>query len=209
MSDGRIHVTLDPTIVSACESLAAQMELLLPFLVRLKPAEKNGLVRPHPGAQEVMQTIADLQRSAGMPPGDDDPMLADLSVYAGLTTVSTASPTCSSASRTPGCRPARGAGARAWSATASCARWSAAGPSSRPGSIASAPSSPAARIAGHRAASRTRPRNPPSSQTRAGERPSAGNTRGPAMTTPGPVRTNAWSRHDHAWSGQDQRLVPP
>jgi hypothetical protein len=87
MSNGRIHVTLDPTIVSACENLTAQMEQLLPFLLRLKPDEKNALVKPHPGAQEVMQTIADLQRSAGMPPDEDDPMLADLSVYAGLTTV--------------------------------------------------------------------------------------------------------------------------
>jgi hypothetical protein len=87
MSNGRIHVTLDPTIVDACVSLAAQMDQLLPFLMRLKPDEKNGLVKPHPGAQEVMQTITDLQHSAGIPPGDDDPMLADLSVYTGLTTV--------------------------------------------------------------------------------------------------------------------------
>lgn len=87
MSNGRIHVTLDPTIVSACVGLAAQMEQLLPFLMRLKPDEKGRLVKPHPGAQEVMQTITDLQRSTGMAPDDDDPMLADLSVYAGLTTV--------------------------------------------------------------------------------------------------------------------------
>jgi hypothetical protein len=87
MSHGRIHVALDPAVVSACMDLAAQMEALLPFLMRLKPAEKSRLVRPHPGAQEVMQTIAALERDVGVPRDDDDPMLADLSVYAGLTTL--------------------------------------------------------------------------------------------------------------------------
>lgn len=87
MSNGRVHVTLDPSIVEACVRLTEQVRQLLPFLVRLEPDEKHRLVKPHPGAQEVLQTIADLQRSAGMPPDDDDPMLADLSVYTGLTTV--------------------------------------------------------------------------------------------------------------------------
>jgi hypothetical protein len=63
------------------------MAALLPFLIRLQPAEKSRLVRPHPGAQEVMRTIAELERDAGIPRDGDDPMLADLGVYTGLTTL--------------------------------------------------------------------------------------------------------------------------
>lgn len=87
MSEGRIDVVLDPAVVSECMELLAQLEERLPFLIRLKPDEKSRLVRPHPGAQEVMRTIADLERDAGVRRDGDDPMLADLSVYAGLTTV--------------------------------------------------------------------------------------------------------------------------
>lgn len=87
MSEGRIHAVLDAATVSECVALVAQLEERLSFLVRLTPGEKNRLVKPRPGAQEVMQGIAELQREAGMPPGADDPMLADSSVFAGLTTI--------------------------------------------------------------------------------------------------------------------------
>lgn len=87
MSEGRIDVVLDPAVVSECMELLAQLEERMPFLVRLQPAEKNALVKPHPGAEEVMQTIAQLQREVGMAPPGRDPMLADLSVYTGLTTI--------------------------------------------------------------------------------------------------------------------------
>ena len=87
MSQGRIHVTLSPEMVSAALEYLGLLEGVLPFLLLLQPAEKQRLVKPRPGAQEVLQGIADLQRDAGIPPGEDDPMLADLSVYAGLTQI--------------------------------------------------------------------------------------------------------------------------
>lgn len=87
MSEGRIHVVLDDTAVSECVGLVEQLEQRLSFLVRLTPGEKNRLVKPRPGAQEVMQGIAELQREAGMPPAPDDSMLADMSLFVGLTTL--------------------------------------------------------------------------------------------------------------------------
>ena len=87
MSQGRIHVTLNPEAVSAALEYLGLLEGVLPFLQLLHPAEKKRLVKPRPGAQEVLQGIADLQRDAGIPPGADDPMLADLSVYTGLTQI--------------------------------------------------------------------------------------------------------------------------
>ncbi len=88
MSQGRIHVILSPEIVSAALDLVSLIEAQLPFLQILQPLEKIRLVKPRLGAQEVFQGIADLQRDAGIPPGPDDPMLADFSVYAGLTQIS-------------------------------------------------------------------------------------------------------------------------
>jgi hypothetical protein len=88
MSTGRIDVTLEqPTIDQIMAALDA-IEIQLPFLIRLSADEKNRLVKPRAGAQEVMQTVASLQHEAGMPPDANDPMLADHSVYAGLTAVS-------------------------------------------------------------------------------------------------------------------------
>ncbi len=87
MSEGRINVVFDATAVSECVELVTRLEERLSFLLRLTPAEKNRLVKPRPGAQEVMQGIAELQREAGMPPAADDPMLADMSLFVGLTTL--------------------------------------------------------------------------------------------------------------------------
>lgn len=87
MSNGRIHVTLNPEIVSAVLEQFSLVEQLLSFLQLVTPAEKKRLVKPRPGTQEVLEGIADLQREAGIPPGEDDPMLADLTVYRGLTQI--------------------------------------------------------------------------------------------------------------------------
>lgn len=87
MSNGRIHTILNPEVVSECVELLVQIEQRLPFLFRLKPGEKLRLVKPRAGAHAVMQTIADLQTEAGIPPAADDAMVADMSVYVGLTTI--------------------------------------------------------------------------------------------------------------------------
>jgi hypothetical protein len=87
VSNGRIHVTLSPEVVSAILELLVQIEERLSFLQHLKPGEKTRLVKPRPGTPEVLPGIADVQRDAGIPPGEDDPMLADLSVYEGLTRI--------------------------------------------------------------------------------------------------------------------------
>ena len=83
----RIHVTLSQEVVDETLALVTQLEELLPFLQFLKPGEKRRLVKPRPGTQEVLEGIADLQVDAGLPLEDDDPMLADLSVYDGLTQI--------------------------------------------------------------------------------------------------------------------------
>jgi hypothetical protein len=87
MSHGRIHVTLSPEIVSAVLEQFDIVERLLSFLQVVTPAEKKRLLKPRPGTQEVLEGIADLQREAGIPPSEDDPMLADLSVHRGLTQI--------------------------------------------------------------------------------------------------------------------------
>lgn len=87
MSNGRIHVTLSPEVVSLILELLVTIEGQLPFLQHLMPLEKKRLVKPRAGTQEVLQGIAELQRDAGIPPGEDDPMLADLTVYRGLTQI--------------------------------------------------------------------------------------------------------------------------
>jgi hypothetical protein len=87
MSNGRIHVTLSPELVSAVLEQFDVVEAMLSFLQLLTPSEKKRLVKPRPGTQEVLEGIADLQRDAGIPPGEDDPMLADLSVHRGLTLI--------------------------------------------------------------------------------------------------------------------------
>jgi hypothetical protein len=61
-----------------------QIEERLPFLQFLKASEKRRLVKPRAATQEVLEGIADLQVDAGLPLDDDDPMLADMSVYGGL-----------------------------------------------------------------------------------------------------------------------------
>lgn len=88
MSKGRIDVTLDPGVVDAIMALLAQINELLPFLLRLSNSEKKHLVKPQAGAEAVIQSIIDLQRKAGMISGDDGAVLADLSVFVGLNTVS-------------------------------------------------------------------------------------------------------------------------
>jgi hypothetical protein len=88
MSQGRIDVTLDPAVVEAIMAMLAQINEQLPFLLRLTASEKKRLAKPQAGAQEVIQTIVDLQRKAGLVNGDDAAVLADLSVFTGLTTIS-------------------------------------------------------------------------------------------------------------------------
>lgn len=88
MSTGRINVTLDQVAVDQILGLLSAIEALLPFLIRLTADEKTRLVKARAGAQEVMQTVVNLQREAGLPPDPSDPMVADLSVYTGLTIVS-------------------------------------------------------------------------------------------------------------------------
>jgi hypothetical protein len=87
MSQGRIHLSLSPDIVGAALDQLAMLEGLLSFLQTLTTAEKKRLVKPRPGTQEVLEGIADLQREAGIPLSEDDPMLADLSLYRGLTQI--------------------------------------------------------------------------------------------------------------------------
>ena len=88
MSIGRINATLDQSTIDQILAALNAIETMLPFLIRLTADEKTRLVKPRAGAQEVMQTVASLQRDAGLPPDPSDPMLADHSVYAGLTIVS-------------------------------------------------------------------------------------------------------------------------
>ena len=90
MSQGRIDVTLDPGVVDEIMVSLAQINARLPFLLRLSASEKKRLVKPQAGAQEVIQTIIDLQRKAGLINGDDAALLADASVFAGLTKISDA-----------------------------------------------------------------------------------------------------------------------
>lgn len=85
MSIGRIHVTVGPEVVGETLERLRQIEESLSFLQHLKPKEKARLVKPRPATQEVLQGIAELQRDAGIPPAEGDPMLADLSVYSALT----------------------------------------------------------------------------------------------------------------------------
>jgi hypothetical protein len=87
MSKGRIDVTLTAEVVSQCVALLAQVDQQLPFLLRLKASEKSRLPKPRAGSYTVMQTIVDLQTEAGIPPAVGDAMLADMSVYNGLTTI--------------------------------------------------------------------------------------------------------------------------
>lgn len=87
VSNGRIHVTLSPELVGAILEQLGIVEQLLSFLQSLTPSDKKRLVKPRPGIQEVLEGIADLQREAGIPPSEDDSMLADLSVYRGLTQI--------------------------------------------------------------------------------------------------------------------------
>jgi hypothetical protein len=88
MSQGRIDVTLDPAVVEEIMASLAQINARLPFLLRLSASEKKHLVKPKAGAQEVIQSIIDLQRKAELVNGDDAALLADLSVFDGLTKIS-------------------------------------------------------------------------------------------------------------------------
>lgn len=90
MSNGRIDATLAPTVVEEIMALLAQIQERLPFLLRLSSSEKKHLVKPQAGAQEVIQGIIDLQRKAELVSGDDAAVLADLSVFTGLNTISDA-----------------------------------------------------------------------------------------------------------------------
>jgi hypothetical protein len=87
MSKGRIDATLTAEVVSQCLALLGQLDQQLPFLLRVKTSEKNRLPKPRAGGYAVMQTIVELQTEAGIPPAADDSMLADMSVYNGLTTI--------------------------------------------------------------------------------------------------------------------------
>jgi hypothetical protein len=88
MSQGRIDVKLDQTVVDEVMAYLALIRERLPFLVRLSNSEKQRLVKPQASAQQVIQTIIDLQHKAGLVSGDDAAVLADLSVFTGLTTIS-------------------------------------------------------------------------------------------------------------------------
>ena len=88
MSQGRIDVTLDPAVVEEIMASLAQINARLPFLLRLSASEKKHLVKPQAGAQEIIQSIIDLQRKANLINGDDTALQADLSVFVGLTTIS-------------------------------------------------------------------------------------------------------------------------
>lgn len=87
MSNGRVDVDLAPETVASILDVIGQIEEQMPFLLRLDAGEKQRLVKPRAGAVQVMQEIVAVQREAGMPVADNDPMLADLSVYDGLTSI--------------------------------------------------------------------------------------------------------------------------
>jgi hypothetical protein len=87
MSTGRIHITINPELVAAVLEQLALAEALLTFLQSLTPLEKKRLVKPRASAEAVIEGVASLQREAGLPLAEDDPMLADLSVYRGLTQI--------------------------------------------------------------------------------------------------------------------------
>jgi hypothetical protein len=87
MSRGRIDITLTTEAVDQCLSLLDQLEQQLPFLQLLNKSDRIRLVKPRAGAAEVMKTVTEVQIQAGMPPAANDPMVADMSVYVGLTTI--------------------------------------------------------------------------------------------------------------------------
>jgi hypothetical protein len=64
MSEGRIDVIREPTVLDQIVALLAQIERL-PSLLGLSSSEEERLAKPRAGAQEVIQTIIQLQRKAG------------------------------------------------------------------------------------------------------------------------------------------------
>ena len=64
MSEGRIDVILEPTVLDRIAALLAQIEGL-PLLLGLSSSEEKRLARPRAGAQEAIQAIIHLQRKAG------------------------------------------------------------------------------------------------------------------------------------------------
>lgn len=88
MSDnGRIHITLDEATIAEVLALVAQIKAKLPFLIRLASDEKQGMAKARAGSEEVADKVLGLQEEAGMPVAPDDPLVADLSVYRGLTQI--------------------------------------------------------------------------------------------------------------------------
>ena len=87
MNRGRVDVTLEPETVAEVISLVEQIEQRLPFLLRLDTQEKQRLVKPRSATAQVIQEVAEMQREAGIPVADDDAMLADLTVFNGLTSI--------------------------------------------------------------------------------------------------------------------------
>ena len=87
MSNGRVDVSLAQETVTLVLEAIGQIEEQLPFLLRLELAEKQRLVKPRPGTAQVIKEVVEAQREAGMAVGENDPMLADLSVYSGLTSI--------------------------------------------------------------------------------------------------------------------------
>jgi hypothetical protein len=67
MSNGRIEVIREPTVLDQIAALLAQIERL-PLHLGLSSSEEKRLARPRAGAQEVIQAIIVLQRTAGRIP---------------------------------------------------------------------------------------------------------------------------------------------
>ncbi len=85
--NGRIDTVLEPEAVAAVLDLLDQLERALPFMLVLSKEEKQHLAKPRAGTKQVAESVAEIQAEAGMPVAADDPMLADLGVYLGLTTI--------------------------------------------------------------------------------------------------------------------------
>jgi hypothetical protein len=64
MSEGRVDVIFEPTVLDRIAALLAQIERL-PLLLGLSSSEEKRLAKPRAGAQEVIQVILDMQRKAG------------------------------------------------------------------------------------------------------------------------------------------------
>lgn len=85
--NGKIDATLNSASLKEIIDLIQQIENKMPFLLMLSNAEKKRLAKPRVGTKQVAESVVEIQSEAGWAPAADDPMLADLSVYLGLTKV--------------------------------------------------------------------------------------------------------------------------